>query len=107
LFDFQTGGFELEQQLVGSTSFIVDKGETVEFVPESELMGSKDGRAEQAIYKVSLDEYQQITIKDLGQAETRDLWRVVKPGECQAIRPGDTLKIGKIKLELKKVVEKR
>ena len=43
-------------------------------------MGSKDGRAEQAIYKVSLDEYQQITIKDLGQAETRDLWRVVKPG---------------------------
>lgn len=62
------------------------------------MIGSKELRPEQAIYKVSLDEYQQITIKDLGQGETRDLWRVVKPGECQTIRPGDMLKIGKIKL---------
>jgi hypothetical protein len=61
-------------------------------------MSSKNLKPDQAIYKVSLDEYQQITIKDLSQSETRDLWRVIKPGECQAIKPGDMLKIGKIKL---------
>jgi hypothetical protein len=61
-------------------------------------MLSKDFAPEQAIYKVTLDQYQQITIKDLAGHETRDLWRVVKPGDCQPLKPGDMLKIGKIKL---------
>jgi hypothetical protein len=45
-----------------------------------------------------LDEYQQITIKDMGIGGGHILWRVIKPGECQTIKVGDMLKIGKIKL---------
>ncbi len=61
------------------------------------MLGDNHAIPEQALYKISVDNLQQITIKDL-TLNPNQLWRVIKPGEACPIKPGDMLKIGKIKL---------
>lgn len=58
-----------------------------------------------SLLKVSVDAHKQIRIKNLSiENNNTVLWRCVKPDEVHPIKPGDIIKIGKIKLELKKIV---
>ena len=74
---------------------------------EEDVLTGKGNVPDQAVYKILLDEYQQITLKDLNNSSNRVLWRIVRGNEAHPIKPGDVIKVGKIKLELKRVVERK
>lgn len=68
-----------------------------------DIVYQSDVRSEPPIYSVKIDG----TCLELVNAteEEHSLWRVLTQGELCPVLPGMTIKIGKIKLKLKEIVE--
>ena len=83
---------------------MVDFGETVKLV-DNNILGSDQNQVPNlALFKVLQDPYQQVKITHLGNDQNKTLWRVIRHGEAYPLGIGETLKIGKLQLQLRRIV---